>query len=396
MAGQIDLPGMQEALRGFGLDGWLFYDFHRSDPMAYSILGLPEDRMATRRWFYYVPAEGEPSRIVHRIEMQALDPAPGKDLPYAGLAELNSRLDQVLKGVKRVAMQYSPENAIPYISRVDAGTLEMVKLRGVEVVSSADLVQTFEATMNERQLGTHLDAAKILRETVDLTFAEVRRRLRDGVDTNEYEIQQFMVEHFRKNGFVCDHPPIVAVNENSGNPHYGPEAGCSRTIRENDHFLIDLWCKKDVPGSIYADITWTAFLGKSVPAENQKIYEIVAGGRDAASKLAIDALKAGREIRGWEVDDAARGFISGKGYGEFFVHRTGHNLGYEVHGNGAHIDHFETKDDRRLIPRTAFTIEPGVYLEKFGVRSEINIYAGDKDAYITGQPIQTRLEPLLA
>jgi Xaa-Pro aminopeptidase len=293
-------------------------------------------------------------------------------------------------------MQYSPENAIPYISRVDGGTLEMIRRRGVEVVSSADLVQTFEATMSEAQLQTHLDAAKVLGETVELTFKEVRRRLLAKIPTNEYEIQQFMVRHFEKNNCIADHPPIVAVNEHSGNPHYGPTPETASPIRKGDHFLIDLWCRKNVPDSIYADITWTAFLDTTVPAENQKVFEVVAGGRDAASRFAIEGLKAGREVRGWEVDDQARHHITGKGYGAQFVHRTGHSLSYEVHGNGANIDHFETRDDRRLIPRTAFTIEPGVYLPKFGVRSEIDLYVAPGDAWITSQPIQTRLEPLLA
>jgi Xaa-Pro aminopeptidase len=392
----LDVAAVQAALAEFKLDGWLFYDFHRSDPLGYRILGIPDERMATRRWFYLIPAKGEPSKIVHRIEIDMLDAAPGSKLPYSSLKELNERLDGVLRGMRRVAMQYSPENAIPYISRVDAGTIEMVRRRSVEVVSSADLVQTFEAAMDEHQLRTHLDAAAILRETVDLTFAEVRRRLQANVPTNEYEIQQFMARHFTEKGFVFDHPPIVAVNEHSGNPHYGPTPETASPIRRGDHFLIDLWVKKDVPDSVYADITWTAFLDTSVPAENQKVFDVVTGGRDAAASFALDALKKKREIRGWEVDDVSRGHITERGYGQYFVHRTGHNLSYEVHGNGANIDHYETKDDRRLIPRTAFTIEPGVYLPKFGVRSEIDIYIAAGDAYITGQPIQTRIEPLLA
>jgi len=392
----LDLAAVREALASFKLDGWLFYDFHHSDPLGYRILGLPEDRMATRRWFYFIPAKGEPSKITHKIEPEMLEPAPGQRLPYSGLSELNDRLDSILKGRKRIAMQYSPENAIPYISRVDAGTMEMIRKRGVEVVSSADLVQIFEATMTEAQLETHLEAAAVLRQTVDLTFKEVRRRILAGVPTNEYEIQQFMVKHFEKNDCVFDHAPIVAVNEHSGNPHYGPTPETAFPIRRGDHFLIDLWCKKNAADAVYADITWTAFLDSSVPAENQKVFDVVTGGRDAAAKFALEALNSGREIRGWEVDDVSRGFIAGKGYGDYFVHRTGHNLSYEVHGNGANIDHFETKDDRRLIPRTAFTIEPGVYLPKFGVRSEIDIYIGQGEAMITGQPIQTRIEPLLA
>lgn len=396
MSKSFDLNAVQEEIRRHGLDGWLLYDFHRCDPIAYNILGLPDDRMTSRRWFYLIPSQGTPSKLVHKIEMDALEPTPGEKLSYAGLAELNARLDQVLTAGKRIAMQYSPENAIPYVSRVDAGTLEMVRNRGVEVLSSADLVQTFEATMTERQLETHLEAAILLRETVDLTFKEVRRRLLDRVPTNEYQIQQFMVDHWKSKGFVCDHPPIVAVNANSGNPHYSPEEGSSAPINRGDHFLIDLWCKKDEPGAIYGDITWTVFLDDKVPEKNQEIFQVVSGARDAAAARAMDAVRAGREVRGWEVDDAAREHIAGKGYGEYFIHRTGHSLGEEVHGNGANIDHFETKDDRRLIPRTAFTIEPGVYLPEFGVRSEIDIYVGDGEARITGEPIQRRLEPLLA
>jgi Xaa-Pro aminopeptidase len=397
MSRTINVEEIQEALREAGLDGWLFYDFHRSDPVAYRVLGLPEGSMASRRWFYLLPATGTPLKIVHRIEPDSLEPAPGEKRLYAGLAELNTRLDEALRGRKRVAMQYSPENAIPYISRVDAGTVETVRARGVEVVSSADLVQSFEATMSAGQLESHLEAVKILRETVDLTFSEVRRRLLDGTSVDEYEIQQFMAAHFTANGFVYDHPPIVAVNENSGNPHYGPEPGAAKRISKGDHFLIDLWCKKNTPGAIYADITWTAFLDTTVPDRNTKVFEVVTGGRDAAARFALESARAGRSICGWEVDDVCREFIDKQGYGEYFIHRTGHSLGEEVHGNGANIDHFETRDERKLIPRTAFTIEPGVYLPEFGVRSEIDLYIGEGgEARITGEPIQKRLEPILA
>lgn len=397
MSTSMNVEALQEAIREAGLDGWLFYDFHMSDPIAYSILGLPRESMASRRWFYLLPAKGTPLKIVHRIEMDSLEPAPGEKRPYAGLAELDARLDEALKGLGKVAMQYSPDNAIPYISRVDAGTVESVRARGVEVVSSADLVQRFEATMSRAQLESHLEAVKLLRETVDMTFSEVRRRLLDGTAVTEYEIQQFMAGHFKKRGFVYDHPPIVAVNENSGNPHYAPEPGGSKRIRKGDHFLIDLWCKKDEPGAIYADITWTAFLDTSVPQRNIDVFQAVTGGRDAAARFVLEAAASGKEIRGCDVDDICRSHIEGKGFGRYFIHRTGHSLGENVHGNGANIDHFETRDERTLIPRTAFTIEPGVYLPEFGVRSEIDLYIGEgREAFITGEPIQTRLEPLLA
>ncbi|HKY33957.1 MAG TPA: M24 family metallopeptidase [Candidatus Polarisedimenticolia bacterium] len=393
-----DIAAIQRALAAssppFG--GWLFYDFRGLDPISLGILRFRSDRMATRRWFYLVPAAGEPVRICHRIEADALDHLPGRTLLYSGWRELTSHLETVLAGLGRVAMQYSPRNAIPYVSRVDGGTLEMVRACGVEVGSSADLVQTFEAVMSEEQLATHLAAASMLRETVDLTFGEVRRRLLHGLPATEFEIQTFMMDRFRSLGFTADHPPIVAVNEHAGQPHYLPEASGSSPIRRGDLLLIDLWARQDRPGSIYADITWTAFLDATVPQRHAQVFEVVRGARDAAASFVQTEIAAGREVLGRQVDDVARRHIEQRGFGPQFTHRTGHNLGYEVHGNGAHLDHLETIDERRLIPRTAFTIEPGVYLPEFGIRSEINLYVREREAIVTGPPIQTELSPLLA
>jgi Xaa-Pro dipeptidase len=393
-----DIAAIQKALTDDPArpGGWLFYDFRGLDPISQRILRIPPEKMGTRRWFYWLPASGEPVRVCHRIEADALDHLPGRTVLFSGWKELTGHLETLLKGAGRVAMQYSPRNAIPYVSRVDAGTHEMVTACGVEVVTSADLVQTFEAVMTEAQLQTHMAAAVMLREAVDLTFEEVRRRVTDGRPTTEYDIQSFMWDLFRSRGFVADHPPIVAVNAHAGQPHYGPEPTGSWPIRKGDLLLIDLWAKQaSRPDAIYADITWTTMVDSSVPPRIREVFDVVRGARDAAAEFAQTTIAGGRFPRGWEADDVARAFIAARGFGEKFTHRTGHNLGYEVHGNGAHLDHLETIDERRLIPRTAFTIEPGVYLDDFGIRSEINLYVRERDAIITGPPIQTELKPLL-
>lgn len=391
-----DVDSIRKKLSADGLDAWLFYDFRGLDPISLKILNFPEEAIATRRWFYLLPADGEPVKVCHRIEADALDHLPGRVVLYSGWKELHAHLESILKGMKRLAMQYSPRNAIPYVSRVDAGTIEMIRSCGVEVVSSADLVQSFEAVMTPGQVETHYEAAKMLRQAVDLTFEEVRRRVTDGTATTEYDIQSFLMDHFTQGGFVADHPPIVAVNEHAGQPHYSPGSEGSFPIKKGDLLLIDIWAKKNTPEAIYADITWTTYIDKEVPARHREVFEAVRGGRDAAIEFVQKAIASGEPVEGRHVDDAARDHIAGLGFGDHFTHRTGHNLGYEVHGNGAHLDHLETIDERRIIPSTAFTIEPGVYLPEFGIRSEVNLYVDGKEAVITGPPIQTTLAPLLA
>ena len=398
-ARRFDLTALQKALASDAVaraGGWLFYDFRGLDPISLNVLRFPEGKMATRRWFYWVPTSGEPVKVCHRIEADALDHLPGSKLLYSGWKELQAHLQDILKGAGRVAMQYSPGNAIPYVSRVDAGTIEMIRGCGVTVVTSADLVQTVEAVMDDAQVETHMEAAKMLRQTVDLTFEEVRRRLRDHVPTTEYDIQSFMADHFEAKGFLADHAPIVAVNAHAGQPHYSPPEVGSSPMKRGDLLLIDLWAKKKTPYSIYADITWTAFLDDQVPQKHREVFDVVRSGRDAATAYVQKAVAEGRPVKAHEVDDVARASIAARGYGDQFTHRTGHNLGYEVHGNGAHLDHLETIDDRLIIPRTAFTIEPGVYLAEFGIRSEINLYVREREAVITGPPIQTELSALLA
>ncbi len=390
-----DIPAIQAELRASKLDGWLFYDFHRRDPIAQHILELPADAMATRRWFYLIPAKGAPRKLVHRIESGALNTLPGDKLIYAGKDELRKNLRRLLGRAKTLAMQYSPRNAIPYVSMVDAGTVELVRSLGRKVVSSADLVQKFEACWTPGQLESHLDAGRVIDRVTREAFAYAADSVRRSAALTEFDLQQWILGQFRENSIVADDAPIVAVGPHSGDPHYEPEARGSAPIRKGDLLLLDIWGKKQVPGSVYYDITWMGFLGEKVPEKFSKIFSIVKGARDAAVAYVQQAVAAGGLIQGWQVDRAAREVIRKAGYAKYFVHRTGHNIGQEVHGNGANMDGLETQDVRRIIPRTCFSVEPGIYLPEFGVRSEVDVYVEEEQARVTGA-VQSEILALLA
>jgi Xaa-Pro aminopeptidase len=391
----FDLAAIQTAIREQALAGWLFYDFRRSDPIAYRVLGLGREGHATRRWFYFVPAQGDPVRIVHQIEFGALDALPGKKKLYAEFTTLHDALRTTLpKGP--VAMQYSPGAAIPYVARVDAGTVELVNSFGARVVSSADLVQRFEAVWSADQWQSHQEAAQALRDIVDAAFAHAGERLRAGAPVTECGLQRFVLARFAAAGLVTSHPPILAVNVHTADPHYAPSPATDLPLRMGDFLLLDLWAKRDRPGAVYADYTWTAYAGPSVPSRYAEVFAAVRAGRDAAVAFLTEALADGRDVHGWEVDAVCRREIEGSGYGKYFVHRTGHSIGEEVHGNGANIDNFETQDDRLILPRTGFSIEPGVYLPgEFGVRSEIDVFVdADGRVHVTGRPVQEQIVAL--
>jgi Xaa-Pro dipeptidase len=380
----MDLKAIQSALQERNFDGWLFYDHHHRDPIAYKILGLPEGLMVTRRWFYLVPRQGEPVKLVHRIEAGHLDSLPGSKREYSSWQELGENLRAMLASVKTVAMQYSPNNQVPYIGLVDAGTIEMLRGFGKEIVSSGDLVARFEATLSEDQIRSHFAARDAIDGIIAAAFREIGRRVRDGGVT-EYEMQQWILEAFRRESLVTEDPPDVAINGNSANPHYSPGAGASSRIRQGDFVLLDVWGKKNTPGAIYYDITWTGVVG--TPTEKQqKIFEVVRSARDLAVKKVQDAFHANKRIAGWEVDQATREHINAAGYGKYFIHRTGHSIGVSIHGNGANIDNLETKDEREIIPNTCFSIEPGIYFPgEFGVRSEVNVLIRNGAAEVTGK-----------
>jgi Xaa-Pro dipeptidase len=385
------------ALRDAQLDGWLFYDFRVSDPLAYRILGLSEDGIATRRWFCYVPAQGRPRGIVSAVEAHRLDALGIEKIVYRSHDEMLAALLTALGGARRVAMDYSPGCAIPYVARVDAGTVELVRAMGIEVVTAADLIQRFEATLTGEQLLSHQRAARALRTIVDETFSEIAQLVLAGRPVSEVSVQESVMARFAARGLTTHSPPIVAVNEHSADPHYGPSREHDRAIRVGDFVLLDLWAKESTSDSIYADFTWVAFVGDRIPAEYSRMFEIVARARDAAVDLVQRHVAAGEPISGREADRAARSVIEAVGFGEMFVHRTGHSIGREVHGTGANLDSLETLDDRRLIDNTCFSVEPGIYLPgKFGVRSELDMTIEHGHASVSGEPRQREIVALLA
>ena len=390
----LDVAAVQQVLRSERLDGWLLYDFHGSNPIAQRLAGLTAGgHMTTRRWYYLIPSQGQPRGLVHAIERHNLDALPGDKTIYAGRKQLDEGLTALLNGMTRIAMEYSPECAIPYVSRVDAGTAEAVRARGVEILSSGDLVQRFEAAWTGEQLASHRVASAALYRIKDRAFDAASKALRNGTALTEYSLQQLMVGWFTEEGLVTDSAPVVAVGANAGNPHYLPTASSSRAIVPDELLLLDLWGKCNEPGAVFADITWVGFTSARVPAEHAQAFGAAAAARDAAVALVDDAARKGRELRGWEVDRAARTVLEDAGYGAYILHRTGHSLGENVHGNGVHLDDYETHDDRRLLPGTGFTVEPGLYFASFGVRTEINVYRAEREALVTG-PTQMEIVTL--
>ena len=346
----MNLPAIQAALRERNIDAWLFYDHHRRDPIAYRVLGLPTSLMVTRRWFYLIPAEGEPTKLVHKIEAGHLDTLPGTKSSYSGWQELFDSLKAMLANHRDIAMQYSPNNIVFTVSLVDAGTVDLIRGLGKNVVSSADLLALFEATL-----------------------------------TDEHQMQQWILEAFKREDLQTDDPPVVAVNANAGNPHYEPHPDRSAKIKEGDFVLLDIWGKKNAPGSVYYDITWTGFIGKAPSDRQREVFDVVRQARDIGVKTVVDGVAANRTMAGWEVDRAVRDFIKKSGFGDYFIHRTGHSIATEIHSNGANMDDLEIHDERRILPNTLFSIEPGVYLPEFGVRSEVNVLVRPKAAEVTGK-----------
>ncbi len=394
----MDLHAIQAALAEAGIDGWLFYDFHNRDAIAARILSMDTKRFASRRWYYYIPAHGEPQKLVHRIEPWRCDHLPGAKHIYLPWQEQQAMLKDMLGSAKRVAMQYSPNNAIPYVSIVDGGTIELVRSFGVEVVSSADLVGRFEAHLSMTDWESHKEAGAVMQHVKDETFREIARRIRRGEHPREVEIQRFMHDMLRANEMHWEDGPIVAINGHAADPHFEPTEENSVAMKEGDLLLLDLWAKKARPGSIYYDITWMAWIGTEVPEHIEKIFQVGRNAREAAVQLVRDRFATGTPVHGWEVDDACRAVVDAAGYGAYFTHRTGHNIGEEVHGNGVHIDNLETMDNRTIIPGTCFSVEPGIYIaeQNIGFRTEIDVFVTDEGVVDVYGAQQESMIPLLA
>jgi Xaa-Pro aminopeptidase len=390
----VDLQEMQGDLRAAKVDGWLFYDFRGRDPIAQGILQLPPG-MRTRRWYYFIPAKGTPRKLVHKIETESLAALPGETFFYAGQEELRKNLRKLLGRAKNVAMQYSPKNAIPYVAMVDAGTIELVRSTGVKVLSSADLVQKYEACWSPAQLESHLAAGAVIDRVVREAFQLAAKNVREKKTFTEYDLKLWILKEFEAAGITLEQGPDVAVGPHASDPHYGPTLESASPIREGDLLLLDVWGKTKAAGSVYYDITWVGYLGARVPEKMAKVFGIVREARDKAVELIQSSVTAGKPLQGWQVDKAARKVIERAGYGKYFFHRTGHNIGQTVHGNGVNMDGLETHDVRHLIPKTCNSIEPGIYLPEFGIRSEVNVYVGEKEARITGA-VQKEILALLA
>jgi Xaa-Pro dipeptidase len=384
----FDLAAVQAAIRAQGFGAWLLCDFRGSNVLAQRVLGL-EGRKLSRRWFYLIPASGEPKKLAHAIEPAALDALPGTKQVYRRWQDLETGIATMLAGIKHVAMEYSPRNGNPYIAKVDAGTIELVRAAGAEVGSSGDLIQLFEATWSDDQIASHHEAAVHTNAAYGIAWAFIADEIRKHGHVMECAVQKRVMDHFHANGMTTYSPPIVGVNAHSGDPHFENTAANNTPIRKGDFLLLDLWAKMDRPRAVYSDLTRVAYMGADVPEKYVKIFNIVARARDAAIKTARDAFAAKRPLAGHEVDNAARAVIDQAGYGDFFTHRTGHNIGQEVHGNGAHMDGLETREDRKVLPRTCFSVEPGIYLPEFGVRSEINVLVdAECRVHVTGGELQ--------
>ncbi|MBI4248610.1 MAG: aminopeptidase P family protein [Elusimicrobia bacterium] len=386
---------IQRAVRSRQCDGWLLYDFKGINPIASKTLELNGSVTRTRRWFYWIPKSGLPVKLVHAIEPDCLSEVPGGRLLYGGYLSLDRALSQILKKPKRILMEYSPGAEVPTVSRIDGGTLEMIKSHGVRVLSSADLVQSFEAAVSTRQIKDHLRTARLLRKFVFDAFKLVKKCILARKNIREMDVQKYLAGKMARAGLVFDHPPIVACGKNSAVPHYDPSDRNSKIV-PRAVLLVDIWAKNARPGSVYADITWTAFTSGAVPEKYSRVYALVQKARDAAVKFTAAACRDGRKIQGCQVDRVCRKVIEDAGFGKSFTHRTGHSIGTEVHGNGANIDDFETKETRSLIPNTLFSIEPGIYLKEFGIRSEIDVFLGARAARVTTAPIQTEIVPIMA
>jgi Xaa-Pro aminopeptidase len=385
----MNVTSIQDQLIDQELDGWLFFDHHHRDPLAYRVLGLDPNLHASRRWYYFVPAKGEPRKLVHRIESRNLDTLQGAKHVYSSWEEQTSALSELLAGSKRVAMQYSPNCAIPYVSNVDGGTLELVRSTGVEVVSSAELIQHFEARLDSAALDSHLEAGVLVDQVRRSAFQFIGHALRANRSVTEWDVAAFVLEAFEREGLLTEHGPIVGVNEHAGDPHYEPSPTASTPIAMGDFVLLDLWAKFQRRGAIFYDVTWTAFCGDNPLSEMTKVFGIVRDARNAAVDRVKTAFENGEKLYGFQVDDAARTLIRNAGYGDEFVHRTGHSIGMDIHGSGANMDNLETHDIRRVLPWSCFSIEPGTYLDNFGVRSEINMFVDATTPRVTGEQQQS-------
>jgi Xaa-Pro aminopeptidase len=379
---------LREALADAGADAWLLFEFHGLNPVARRVIGLPEGGLSTRRLFVLLPADGDPVAVAHRIELQPLEDFPGRIIPYSRWEELHEALGSLVRG-RTVAMEISPEDAVPYLDRVPFGVVELLRRLGAAIVPSGALVSRFAARWTAEETEDHRAAAEVLAQVARAELARAVREADGGLA--ETALQARVIAAVEAQGLVFDTPPIVAFGANSANPHYEPRAGSDATLRRDQVVLLDLWAGRR-RATVFADQTWMGYAGPRPPERVAEVWRVVRGARDAAVRAVLSAAAAGRPIAGYEADRAARRVVEAAGYGEAFVHRTGHSIDRDLHGSGPHLDDYETHDDRRLLPGVGFSVEPGVYLPgEFGVRSEVNMYWGAQGPVVTPAEAQQEL-----
>ena len=392
---RFNLNAIQKTLTDFKLNGWLFSDYRGNDPLGKRILNLSNHVRHTRRWYYFIPQSGVPMKIVHSIERDILDSLPGKKIVYMGWQEMEAKLKSLFNPGARIAVQYSPNNAIPYVSRLDAGTYELLHSFKLKLISSADLLQLFVAKWTDSQLNTHKNAARQLYEVVENTFRYVKRKVKGHQEINELKTQKYVMTEIKRRGLIFDHVPIVAVGKNSGIPHYYPSPDRNDPVYRGSLLQLNLWAKEKGESAVYAIIAWVGYIGDQVPAEYSEKFKLICDARDSAVKYIDSAMKKGKAIHGWEVDEMVRNHLAEQGYDSYFLHRTGHSIGRQVHDTGVNIDNLETRDERQIIAKTCFTIEPALYFSDYGMRTEINVFVDSKGAHVYTQPIQTEIVPIL-
>lgn len=395
----MNLSIIQSLLKKLNVDAWFLYDFRGSNSIAWDILSIPPETHCTRRWAVIIPVIGKPIKLVHAIENFTLDCVDAKEILYSNRHEWMSELQKIVEQYPRLALEYSPNNDIPTVSKVDGGTIDILRTLGAELYSSADIIQHIEAVWTPEQMEENINGtAPKLRSIMMEAFLYIRDSIFAEKEITEYDVQQLILELFKQNDMLTDHPPIVAIGKNAASPHYGPTESHHSPIVKGDVVLIDMWATANSPKSVFADITWMGYVGETVPERVEKLFSIIANGRDAAVSLAKDRFAAGQPVYGYELDDACRNVIEEVGYGKYFIHRTGHNITHEIHGAGANIDNFETCDRRELLPNTSFSIEPGIYIaDNIGLRTEIDVVISNLgEILIPTEPIQQKVLPLLA
>jgi len=384
----FDFAALRELLGTLGADGWLLYDFHGINPSATRVLGI--HGMGTRRLFVLLPRAGKPVAIAHRIELASFEGFPGEVRPYAAWSELHGQLRALVAG-KTVAMEVSPSDAVPYLDRVPHGVVQLIEGFGGRVVSSGALITRFAARWSASELAGHRRAAEAIREIAHDALRWAGSELARGAEVRETTVQARVMASFARAGLVTDHGPIVGFQANAANPHYEPKPGADRVLAAGDLLLLDLWAGVAL-GTVFADQTWMGFAGREPGEDVRGAWDVVRGARDAAVSLLQDRWKKKEPVTGAALDDAARGVIRAAGFGDYFVHRTGHSIDRDLHGSGPHLDNFETADERTLMPGVGFSIEPGVYLTgRFGIRSEINVYLGESGPEVTPKQPQQDL-----